>query len=150
MFECGADIELAVNDRRHRFGNRHFNPEITGDTGGDRGSKRPFDQFALAPIGAVRKLLDAAHWSMDDVDLFEINEAFAAVAMAAERELGIPREKLNVFGGAVALGHPIGCSGTRILVTLLNALRRKKLRRGIACLCIGGGEAVAMAVETCE
>jgi len=79
--------------------------------------------------------------------LFEINEAFAAVTMAAEHELSIPTEKVNIYGGAVALGHPIGCSGARLLVTLLNGLKRTGGRRGIACLCIGGGEAVAMAVE---
>lgn len=109
-------------------------------------SREP-EWFTLAPIGALRKLLDDLNWQVADIDLFEINEAFAAVAMAAERELKIPREKLNIFGGAVALGHPIGCSGARILVTLLNALRRTNGHRGIACLCIGGGEAVALAVE---
>ena len=87
-------------------------------------------------------------WSIEDIDLFEINEAFATVTMAAEQELKIPAEKVNVFGGAVALGHPIGCSGARILVTLLNGLKRTGGKRGIACLCIGGGEAVALAVET--
>ncbi len=104
--------------------------------------------FTIAPIGGIRKLLDALHWKVEDVDLFEINEAFAAVAMAAEKDLNIPAEKVNVFGGAVALGHPIGASGSRILVTLLNALRRTGGRRGVACLCVGGGEAVAMAVDT--
>jgi len=83
-----------------------------------------------------------------ETDLFEINEAFAAVTMAAERELKIPAEKVNIYGGAVALGHPIGCSGARILVTLLNGLKRTGGRRGVASLCIGGGEAVALAVET--
>jgi acetyl-CoA C-acetyltransferase len=103
--------------------------------------------FTTAPVHAVRKLLDRVGWSVDEVDLFEINEAFAVVAMVAERELSIPIEKLNIYGGAVALGHPIGCSGTRILVTLLHALRRTGGRRGVASLCIGGGEAVAVAVE---
>jgi acetyl-CoA C-acetyltransferase len=103
--------------------------------------------FSLAPIGALRKLLDRLSWSVDEIDLFEINEAFAAVAMAAERELKIPAEKLNIYGGAVALGHPIGASGARILVTLLTALRRTGGQRGVACLCVGGGEAVALAVE---
>jgi acetyl-CoA C-acetyltransferase len=106
--------------------------------------------FTTAPIGAIRSLLDRLGWSVAEVDLFEINEAFAAVTMAAERELSIPGEKVNVLGGAVALGHPIGCSGARILVTLLNALKRTGGRRGIASLCIGGGEAVALAVETVE
>jgi len=106
--------------------------------------------FTTAPIGAIRNLLERLGWSVADVDLFEVNEAFAAVTMAAERELAIPGEKVNVLGGAVALGHPIGCSGARILVTLLNALKRTGGRRGIASLCIGGGEAVALAVETVE
>jgi acetyl-CoA C-acetyltransferase len=104
--------------------------------------------FTLAPIGALRRLLDQLNWKIETTDLFEINEAFAAVALAAERDLKIPAEKLNVYGGAVALGHPIGCSGARILVTLLNSLKRTGGKRGIACLCIGGGEAVALAVET--
>jgi acetyl-CoA C-acetyltransferase len=109
-------------------------------------SREP-EWFTLAPIGALKRLLDKVNWSVDDVDLFEINEAFAAVTMAAEKELKLPEEKVNIYGGAVALGHPIGCSGARILVTLLNGLKRSGGKRGIACLCIGGGEAVAMAVE---
>jgi len=109
-------------------------------------SREP-EWFTLAPIGALRKLLDQLGWTVDTTDIFEINEAFAAVALAAERDLQIPSEKVNPYGGAVALGHPIGCSGARILVTLLNALIRKGGRRGVACLCIGGGEAVALAVE---
>ncbi|MCX7864866.1 MAG: acetyl-CoA C-acyltransferase [Novosphingobium sp.] len=104
-------------------------------------------RFPTTPIGAISKLLDQAGWSIDDVDLFEINEAFACVAMFAMRDLGIPHEKINVHGGATALGHPIGASGTRIIVTLINALRQKHLRRGVASLCIGGGEATAVAVE---
>jgi acetyl-CoA C-acetyltransferase len=104
--------------------------------------------FSLAPIGALQRLMDNINWSVDDVDLFEINEAFAAVTMAAEKDLHLPAEKVNIFGGAVALGHPIGCSGARILVTLLNGLRRTGGKRGIASLCLGGGEAVALAVET--
>jgi acetyl-CoA C-acetyltransferase len=106
--------------------------------------------FTTAPIGALRKLLEKLGWTVAGTDLFEINEAFAAVTMAAERELGIPAEKVNIYGGAVALGHPIGCSGARILVTLLNALKRTGGRRGIASLCIGGGEAVALAVEALD
>jgi acetyl-CoA C-acetyltransferase len=106
--------------------------------------------FTTAPIGAIRKLLDRIGWSVADVDLFEINEAFAAVTMAAERELRIPADKVNVLGGAVALGHPIGCSGARVLVTLLTALKRTGGRRGIASLCVGGGEAVALAVEAVD
>jgi acetyl-CoA C-acetyltransferase len=104
--------------------------------------------FTVAPIGALRRLMDQINWSVKSTDLFEINEAFAAVTLAAERELQIPPEKVNIYGGAVALGHPIGCSGARILVTLLNGLKRTGGKRGIACLCIGGGEAVALALET--
>jgi acetyl-CoA C-acetyltransferase len=104
--------------------------------------------FTTAPIGAIKELLAKLGWMPGDVDLYEINEAFAAVTMAAERELELPAEKVNVHGGAVALGHPIGCSGARILVTLINAMTRQGARRGVASLCIGGGEAVALAVET--
>jgi len=103
--------------------------------------------FTTAPVTAMQKLLDQLDWSVDDVDLFEINEAFAVVTMAAMRELGIPHSKVNVHGGATALGHPIGASGNRILVTLLYALQQKGLKRGIASLCIGGGEATAVAIE---
>jgi acetyl-CoA C-acetyltransferase len=105
-------------------------------------------EFTLAPIGAVQKLLVKAGWSTADVDLFEINEAFAVVVMAAMRDLRLAHERVNVNGGACALGHPIGASGARVLVTLLHALRTRQLRRGVATLCIGGGEAVALAVET--
>lgn len=103
--------------------------------------------FTTAPVGAISKVLDKAGWKASDVDLFEVNEAFAVVAMAPMRELGIPHDKLNVNGGACALGHPIGASGARIVVTLLNALKTRGLRRGVAALCIGGGEATAIAVE---
>lgn len=103
--------------------------------------------FTLAPIGAVGKLMACLGWKAGDIDLFEVNEAFSAVPMAAMRELGLPHEKVNVLGGAVALGHPIGASGARVLVTLLNALTLRGGQRGIASLCIGGGEAVAIAVE---
>jgi len=103
--------------------------------------------FTTAPVPAMRKALAKAQWSVDDVDLFEVNEAFAVVAMIAAKELGIPAEKLNINGGATALGHPIGASGARILATLIAALEAGGLRRGIASLCIGGGEATAMAVE---
>jgi acetyl-CoA C-acetyltransferase len=104
-------------------------------------------QFTTAPVGAITKLLDKAGWSIDEVDLFEINEAFACVAMFAMRDLGIPHDKVNINGGATALGHPIGASGTRIVVTLLNALKERGLKKGVASLCIGGGEATAVAVE---
>jgi acetyl-CoA C-acetyltransferase len=103
--------------------------------------------FTTAPVGAISKVLDKAGWKVDQVDLFEVNEAFAVVAMAPMRELGVPHDKLNVNGGACALGHPIGASGARIVVTLLNALKTRGLRRGVAALCIGGGEATALAVE---
>jgi acetyl-CoA C-acetyltransferase len=103
--------------------------------------------FTTAPVGAIRKVLDRAGWSAEDVDLWEVNEAFACVAMFAMRDIGIPHEKINVHGGATALGHPIGASGTRIVVTLLNALKQKGLKRGVASLCIGGGEGTALAVE---
>ncbi|MBL1376274.1 acetyl-CoA C-acyltransferase [Zobellella iuensis] len=104
-------------------------------------------EFTLAPIGAIDKLLDRLGWQASEVDLFEINEAFAVVALLAIRELGLDPARVNVNGGACALGHPIGASGARILVTLLHALRRRGLRRGVAALCIGGGEATAVAVE---
>ncbi len=103
--------------------------------------------FTTAPIGAINKVLDKTGWSADDVDLFEINEAFAVVALAAMRELGLPHDKVNVNGGACALGHPIGASGARILATLLAEMDARDVKRGIASLCIGGGEATAMAVE---
>ncbi len=103
--------------------------------------------FTTAPVFAMRKLMDRIGWEMSDVDLWEINEAFAVVPMAAEREMGIPREKLNIHGGACALGHPIGASGARILVTLVNALESHGLRRGMAGNCIGGGEGTAVAIE---
>ncbi len=100
-----------------------------------------------APIFAVRRLLEQTSTTVDDYDLFEVNEAFAAQTLADGRELGLPWEKVNVNGGAIALGHPIGCSGTRILVTLIYALKQRRLKRGLATLCLGGGEAVAMAIE---
>ena len=103
--------------------------------------------FTTAPINAIEKLMERTGWERSSVDLYEINEAFAVVAMAAMRELDLPADKVNVHGGACALGHPIGCSGARILVTLLSALRQRGEKRGIASLCIGGGEATAMAVE---
>jgi acetyl-CoA C-acetyltransferase len=103
--------------------------------------------FTTAPVSAIRKLLESLGWNTDDVDLFEINEAFAVVTMAAMKDLGLPAEKVNVHGGACALGHPVGASGTRILVTLISALQKYGKTRGVASLCIGGGEATAMAVE---
>lgn len=103
--------------------------------------------FPSAPVPAMRKVMEAVGWSLDDVDLFEVNEAFAVVAMIAMKELNIPHDKLNVNGGACALGHPIGASGARIVATLLAALKNRGLRRGVAGICLGGGEATAMAVE---
>ncbi len=104
-------------------------------------------KFTTAPVGAINKLMDKAGWDLADVDLFEINEAFACVAMFAMHDLGIPHNKVNVHGGATALGHPIGASGTRIITTLIGALKHKGLKKGVASLCIGGGEATAIAVE---
>ncbi|QDE40393.1 acetyl-CoA C-acyltransferase [Luteibacter pinisoli] len=103
--------------------------------------------FTTAPLGAIHKVLEKAGWTVDDVDLFEVNEAFAVVPMAVMRELGVAHDKLNVNGGACALGHPIGASGARIVVTLLNALTVRGAKRGVASLCIGGGEATAIAIE---
>jgi len=104
-------------------------------------------KFTTAPVAAMQKALDKASWSVADVDLFEVNEAFAIVAMIAMHDLGIPHDKINVNGGACALGHPIGASGARILTTLISALQTRGLKRGMASLCIGGGEATAVAVE---
>ncbi|MBV9841509.1 MAG: acetyl-CoA C-acyltransferase [Sphingomonadaceae bacterium] len=103
--------------------------------------------FTTAPVGAVEKLLEKVGWSVADVDLFEVNEAFAVVAMIAMKDLGIPHDKINVNGGATALGHPIGASGARIIATLVAALQKRGLKKGVASLCIGGGEATAVAVE---
>jgi acetyl-CoA C-acetyltransferase len=103
--------------------------------------------FSTAPVGAIEKIYRMTGWTTKDVDLFEINEAFAVVTMAAMKEHGLPHDKVNVHGGATALGHPIGASGARILVTLIGALRKQGKKRGVAALCIGGGEATAMAIE---
>ena len=112
----------------------------------DQAAVEPLQIFT-APIFAVRKLLEKTGTTVDDYDLFEVNEAFAAQTVADGRELGLPWEKVNVNGGAIALGHPIGCSGARVLVTLIYALRQRGLKRGLAALCLGGGEAVAMTIE---
>ena len=104
-------------------------------------------EFTVAPVGAIEKVLKSAGWNADEVDLWEVNEAFACVAMFAMRDIGIPHDKINVNGGGTALGHPIGASGTRIIVTLLNALKQQGKTKGVASLCIGGGEATAVAVE---
>lgn len=109
-------------------------------------SRHP-SEFTLAPVGAMEKVLERAGWSVEDVDLWEINEAFAMVTMIAMDDLNIPHDKVNIEGGACALGHPVGCSGARILVTLINSLKRTGGKKGVASLCIGGGEAVAVAIE---
>ena len=109
-------------------------------------SRHP-SEFTIAPIGAIEKVLASAGWSVADVDLWEINEAFAMVTMAAMDELNIEHAKVNIEGGACALGHPVGCSGARILITLINSLKRTGGKKGVATLCIGGGEAVAVAIE---
>jgi acetyl-CoA C-acetyltransferase len=137
-----AALVLAKRSRADREGL----PVIAEIKGHATHSQEP-QWFTTAPIPAIRKLLDKVGWSVADIDLFEINEAFAVVAMAAQRDLGIPREKLNVNGGACALGHPIGATGARLIVTLLHAMEAQNLRRGVAALCIGGGEATAIAIE---
>jgi len=101
----------------------------------------------MAPVNGVRNVLRRAGWSVNDVDLFELNEAFSVQAIAVTRELGIPMEKVNVNGGSVAIGHPIGASGARVLVTLLHAMQQRNAKRGVVALCLGGGNSVAMAVE---
>jgi acetyl-CoA C-acetyltransferase len=103
--------------------------------------------FTTAPVGAIKKVLDKAGWKASDVDLFEVNEAFAVVTMAAMKDIGIPHDKVNVNGGAVALGHPIGATGARIITTLIYALKKRGGKKGVAALCIGGGEATAIALE---
>lgn len=103
--------------------------------------------FPGAPVHAIKKLFAKTGWTTRDVDLFEVNEAFAVVALGAMRALNIPHEKMNVHGGACALGHPVGSTGARIIVTLIGALRQRGLKRGVASLCIGGGEATAIAIE---
>jgi acetyl-CoA C-acetyltransferase len=103
--------------------------------------------FTTAPVGAIEKVLKKAGWKASDVDLFEVNEAFAVVAMAAMKDVGIPQDKINVNGGAVALGHPIGATGARIITTLIYALKKRGLKKGVAALCIGGGEGTALALE---
>ncbi|WP_165228615.1 thiolase family protein [Aquisphaera insulae] len=103
--------------------------------------------FTTAPVGAVKGVLEKARWSVSDVDLFEVNEAFAVVALTCGKQLGLPPDRTNIYGGAVPLGHPIGCSGARLLVTLMTGLKRTGGKRGVAALCVGGGEGIAMAVE---
>jgi acetyl-CoA C-acetyltransferase len=137
-----AALVLATRSRAERDGL----PVLAEIRGHATHSQEP-QWFTTAPIPAIRKLLDKVGWSVGDVDLFEINEAFAVVAMAAQKDLGIDRDRLNINGGACALGHPIGATGARLIVTLLHALEAQNLKRGVAALCIGGGEATAIAVE---
>jgi acetyl-CoA C-acetyltransferase len=143
---ANADGAAALVLTRRSIADQDGLPALAEIKGHATHSQEP-QWFTTAPIPAIRKLLDKVGWSVGDVDLFEINEAFAVVAMAAQRDLGIPREKLNVNGGACALGHPIGASGARIMVTLLVALEKYGRKRGVASLCIGGGEATALALE---
>lgn len=131
--------------RRSEAERRGLTP-IAAITGHATHSQAP-NLFTTAPVGALRKLSEKTGWALGDVDLFEINEAFAVVPMAAMHDLGLPAEKINIHGGACALGHPIGASGARIIVTLLSAMQRYGLKRGMASLCLGGGEATAMAFE---
>ncbi len=143
---ANADGAAALVLSRRSLAEREGLPMLAEIKGHSTHSQQP-QWFTTAPIPAIRKLLEKVGWSVADVDLFEINEAFAVVPMAAARDLGIPRDKLNINGGACALGHPIGATGARLIVTLLHAMERNNLRRGIASLCIGGGEATAIAVE---
>jgi acetyl-CoA C-acetyltransferase len=141
----GAAAVVVVSDEKFRQAGMKPQAKILGYAS----YAREPEWFTLAPIGAISNLLKKLSLKVDDVDLFEINEAFSVVPMAAMKDLGIPHEKVNVYGGAVALGHPIGASGARTLATLLNALRQQGGRIGINSLCIGGGMGVAMAVELC-
>ncbi|CAN5343510.1 acetyl-CoA C-acyltransferase [soil metagenome] len=143
---ANADGAAALVLTRRSIAERDGLPILAEIKGHSTHSQAP-DGFTTAPIPAIRKLLDKVGWNVGDVDLFEINEAFAVVPMAAARDLGIPRDKLNVDGGACALGHPIGANGARLIVTLLHAMEKSNVKRGIASLCIGGGEATAIAVE---
>jgi acetyl-CoA C-acetyltransferase len=143
---ANADGAAALVLTRRSIAEREGLPILAEIMGHATHSQEP-QWFTTAPIPAIRKLLEKTGWSAGDVDLFEINEAFAVVPMAAARDLGIPREKLNINGGACALGHPIGATGARLIVTLLHALEAHNLKRGVASLCIGGGEATAIAVE---
>jgi acetyl-CoA C-acetyltransferase len=143
---ANADGAAALVLTRRSIAEREGLPILAEIKGHSTHSQEP-QWFTTAPIPAIRKLLEKVGWSVGDVDLFEINEAFAVVPMAAARDLGIPRDKLNINGGACALGHPIGATGARLIVTLLHAMEKNNVQRGIASLCIGGGEATAIAVE---
>ncbi|MBB1092193.1 acetyl-CoA C-acyltransferase [Rhodopseudomonas palustris] len=143
---ANADGAAALILARRSLAERDGLPLLAEIKGHATHSQEP-QWFTTAPIPAIRKLLDKVGWNVKDVDLFEINEAFAVVAMAAQQDLDIPRDRLNVNGGACALGHPIGATGARLIVTLLHALQARGLKRGVAALCIGGGEATAIAIE---
>src|SRR6266851_2214797 len=143
---ANADGAAALILTKRSLADRNGLPTLAEIKGHATHSQEP-QWFTTAPIPAIRKLLDKVGWRVGDVDLFEINEAFAVVAMAVQRDLGIPRDRLNINGGACALGHPIGATGARLIVTLLHALEAQNLKRGVAALCIGGGEATAIAIE---
>jgi acetyl-CoA C-acetyltransferase len=143
---ANADGAAALVLTRRSIAEREGLPILAEIKGHSTHSQEPA-WFTTAPIPAIRKLLEKVGWTANDVDLFEINEAFAVVPMAAARDLGIPREKLNINGGACALGHPIGATGARLIVTLLHAMENNNVSKGIASLCIGGGEATAIAIE---
>ncbi len=143
---ANADGAAALVLTRRSIAEKQGLPILAEIKGHSTHSQAP-DWFTTAPIPAIRKLLEKVGWKASDVDLYEINEAFAVVPMAAAKDLGIPRDRLNVNGGACALGHPIGATGARIIVTLLHAMEKNNVKRGIASLCIGGGEATAIAVE---
>jgi len=143
---ANADGAAALVLTRRSVAEKEGLPILAEIKGHSTHSQAP-DWFTTAPIPAIRKLLEKVGWKASDVDLYEINEAFAVVPMAAAKDLGIPRDRLNVNGGACALGHPIGATGARIIVTLLHAMEKNNVQRGIASLCIGGGEATAIAIE---
>jgi acetyl-CoA C-acetyltransferase len=141
-----SDGAAAVTLMRRSMADKLGLKPLAGIVGHSTHAQEP-NLFCTAPVGALRKLFDKTGWKPSQVDLFEINEAFAVVTMAAIKDHGLPHDKVNIHGGACALGHPIGASGARILVTLIGALRKHGLKRGVASLCIGGGEATAMAIE---
>jgi acetyl-CoA C-acetyltransferase len=143
---ANADGAAALVLTRESVANREGLPVLARIRAHATHSQEPA-WFTTAPIPAIRKLLAKAGWSTGEVDLYEVNEAFAAVAMAAQKDLGIPRDRLNVNGGACAIGHPIGATGARLIVTLLHALRARGAEKGVASACIGGGEATAIAIE---
>jgi acetyl-CoA C-acetyltransferase len=142
MNDGAAAVVLMSTERARQLG---IKPMVTIKAQATSGIEPKW--VMLAPIAGIRKVLDWAGWAIGDVDLFELNEAFAVQALAVTRELGIPLEKLNVNGGAVAIGHPIGASGVRVLVTLLHEMQRRDAKKGVAALCLGGGNSVALALE---